>query len=76
MGNDMKIVDAPYIAACEKWGYKNPPKPVFTCDECGEPVYKGSRVSEINGKLYCEECLSNMPLGKLLRLCGENLREV
>lgn len=45
------------------------PKSICECAECGEPIYKGDRVAEINGDYYHTECLETIGIEKLLDIC-------
>ena len=47
-----------------------PEKSVATCPYCDEPIYAGEDVFELNGELYHEDCVSDMPVSQLLAMFG------
>lgn len=46
---------------------------VGICCDCGEPIVDGIEYLNLDGRLYCELCLYDMPAGELLRLLGYKL---
>lgn len=36
-----------------------PPPVVFTCYNCGEPIYEGDNYYDIEGEAWCEECIDD-----------------
>lgn len=36
---------------------KPEPKPAAYCDICGEPLYEGDGITDIDGVNWCDECL-------------------
>lgn len=34
-----------------------PPKQVFVCSGCGQPIYEGSEYYDILGEQFCETCI-------------------
>lgn len=36
-----------------------PLKQVTKCDECGEPIYEGDLIWEIDGYVYCIDCIDS-----------------
>lgn len=42
----------------DEWkAYKPEPKPAAYCDICGEPLYEGDGITDIDGIEWCDECL-------------------
>lgn len=33
------------------------PEPKRHCDRCGEPLYEGDTIYDIDGEIICEKCL-------------------
>lgn len=50
------------------------PKAVATCVECGYEIYSGDKYFEGADGCICEDCMTEMPLSKLLAMFGETLR--
>lgn len=46
------------------------PSEVFTCENCGEGILPGYEFTNIEGKVFCRDCLDNMTTPELLSLCG------
>ena len=67
--------DAPYIENTERYGYEKPPKVFGICSECEDSIFEGERYADIDGKRYCECCIEDMPLKKLLGMFGAELKE-
>lgn len=44
------------IKRIETTGYIEEPERVFVCDCCGEELYEGDRVFEIEGDILCQDC--------------------
>lgn len=49
------------------------PVPEFECTECGYGIFAGDKYLEINGNMYCMECLEEKTPEELLELVGESL---
>lgn len=42
----------------DEWKTSQPePKPSAYCDICGEPLYEGDYLTDIDGVKWCDECL-------------------
>lgn len=44
------------IKRIETTGYIEEPERVFVCDCCGEELFEGDRVFEIDGDILCQDC--------------------
>ncbi len=40
------------------------------CSDCGSLVFSGDGLSMPNGKLYCNDCISEMDITEVLQICG------
>lgn len=46
------------------------PTPVLRCSKCKEGIFTDEEYAVINGNVYCEYCLDEMPHCVLIPLCG------
>ena len=49
-------------------GYEEPQISHY-CDECGEAIYEGEDYYEIEGGIYCEDCVYKMKKTAVLEVC-------
>lgn len=58
-------------------GCPNAPDPpsIGECEHCHYPVYVGDNYADIDGELYCEDCLNNFSTDEWLDLLGASLKE-
>lgn len=50
------MIDNPMISQIERTGYMSEPEYVYVCDCCGEELFEGDRVFEIDGDILCQDC--------------------
>ena len=50
------------------------PIPVHTCRKCGSGIYEGEKYFDALEGAVCEECLSDMAMEEILKMCGEELQ--
>lgn len=43
----------------DKWCHNDKP-PIYICDLCGEAIYEGDVYYDINGEVWCEECIDSV----------------
>jgi hypothetical protein len=65
----MSLENHMVVDAC--WPRK--PAPLLYCDKCGRDIFAGDEYYSPAAKIYCAECLDDMPARELLALCGENM---
>lgn len=54
----MNFPDHPVIAALERDGQLPPPRgSKYVCDRCCAPIYEGDTYYELEGNIYCIECV-------------------
>lgn len=53
-------------------GCPNAPEPpvALNCGKCGANIYADEEYAVIKGKVYCEECIDDMPYCVLIPLLG------
>lgn len=51
-----------HIPGYDAWKTTPPddPEPVKHCDICGAPIYEGDYLTDIQGDMWCDECLKEI----------------
>ena len=69
------MLEPGYIERCEAYGEERATDRAVLCAGCGEWIEKGEYYLDLGDRCYCECCLGDMPVGRLLELAGTSMTE-